>query len=114
MPTYHRYFVVDYIKKPDGKTDEVVQVTKRLRNRDISMASVILDFKDQIVVKASLGSNTIPRDWPTIYSYYKEHYTKIFETLDMIYRVTDTNSAPSQLSDDAEYLDDQIRSHSEH
>jgi hypothetical protein len=114
MPTYHRYFVVDYIRKPDGKTDEVVQVTKRLRDRDITMSSVILDFKEKSVIKASLQGNSIPRDWPTIYNYYREHYAKIFDGLETIYAVTDKDSIPSQLSDGAECLDDQIRSHSEH
>ena len=71
-----------YIKKPDGKIDEQVQMSTKLKERDISTCNVILDFKEKIVEKASIDGTTIPRDWNTIVEYYREHYSDLIENLE--------------------------------
>ena len=46
-----RYLVLIYVRRPDGKIDELMTVTKNLKNRDLQTAGVILDFKDCRVIK---------------------------------------------------------------
>ena len=56
-------------------------VATRVRTKDWQTASVILDFKEQKVLKASLRDNTIPKDWDRIVGYYYPFYTNIMERL---------------------------------
>ena len=76
-----RYLLLTYFYKPDGKIDEGMVVASRVRTKDWQTANVILDFKDQKVLKASLRDNTIPKDWDRIVSYYYPFYTHIIERL---------------------------------
>lgn len=77
-----RYLTLTYYRKANGRIDEAMQVTKRLRNRDWQSASVILDFKDQKVLKCSIdGTTVVDRDWDRIVSYYYQHYANIIERL---------------------------------
>lgn len=71
-----------YIKKPDGKIDEQVQMSNKLKERDITTCNVILDFKQKIVEKASVDGTSIPRDWNTIVEYYREYYSDLIEDLE--------------------------------
>ena len=73
--------MLTYFYQANGKIDEGMTVAKRVRTKDWQTASVILDFKDQKVLKASLRDNTIPKDWDRIVSYYYQFYTTIFERL---------------------------------
>ena len=76
-----RYLVLIYVKRPDGKIDEMMTVTKNLKNRDLQVAGVILDFKECRVVRASMDGKTVPKDWDRIVSYYYQHYANIIERL---------------------------------
>lgn len=82
-----RYFIVTYIQKPvnrrnpKGGYDESAEVTKRLRDRDIRMASVILDFRNMHVVKCTVSGQIGSRDWETVHNYYLQHYKNIFQRL---------------------------------
>ena len=77
-----RYFLVTYMKKPDGRMDELVSVSQRCRPRDLQESSVILDFQDRAVLKSSLQGTTIPRDWQRIRDYYYQHYAKVIDQLE--------------------------------
>ncbi len=77
-----RYFIVKYYKKPNGQTDEEVSVVTRIRQRDLQTAAVILDFKTQVVIMASVNGTTIPKDWQRIRDYYHQHYKSIIEDLE--------------------------------
>lgn len=74
--------LLTYIKKPDGKIDEQVQVSTKIKERDISTCNVILDFKEKKVEKASIDGTSIPRNWDTIVEYYREHYSDLIENLE--------------------------------
>lgn len=82
-----RYFVVTYVQKPitprnpEPRFDEVVEVTNRVRQRDISMSSVILDFRDMAVVKCSISGQLGSREWHIVHDYYLEHYRNVFDRL---------------------------------
>ena len=77
-----RYMMLTYIRKPDGKIDEQVQVSTKIKERDITTCNVILDFKEKIVEKASIDGTSIPRNWETIVEYYREHYADLIEDLE--------------------------------
>lgn len=76
-----RYLLLTYYKKPDGKIDEAMSVSNRVKTIDLQTANVILDFKKLEVVKASVSGAVIPRDWDRIVSYYHQHYASIIERL---------------------------------
>jgi hypothetical protein len=76
-----RYLLLTYYKKPDGKIDESMAVSRRIKTSDLQTANVILDFKKLEVVKASMGGTVVPRDWDRIVSYYHQHYASTIERL---------------------------------
>lgn len=65
----------------EPRTDEIMSVAKKIKMRDLQTASVILDFKEQRVVQATLEGNTIPKNWDTIVSYYYKHYQNVIERM---------------------------------
>lgn len=76
-----RYLILTYYRKSTGQIDEVMAVSKNIKRRDLQTANVILDFKDQKVVKAGMGDQQVPKDWDKIVSYYYQHYAHTIERL---------------------------------
>ena len=76
-----RYLLLTYYRKPDGRIDESMSVSKRVKTSDLQTANVILDFKELKVVKASMSGTAVPRDWDRIVSYYHQHYASTIERL---------------------------------
>ena len=76
-----RYLILTYYYQASGKIDEGMTVSNNVKRKDWQTASVILDFKDQKVLKASLRDTTIPKDWDRIVGYYYPFYTSIMERL---------------------------------
>jgi hypothetical protein len=76
-----RYLVLTYLKKPDGKINEQMEVTRNIKRRDLQMANVILDFKELKVVKCSMGGVSVPKEWDRILAYYHQHYASTIERL---------------------------------
>ena len=76
-----RYFVITYVRKPDGKMDEQVTLEKSLKPRHYQMANVILDFKTQTVLQCSMNGTTVPKEWDRIVSFYYQHYAATFDRL---------------------------------
>jgi hypothetical protein len=76
-----RYLLLTYVTKPDGKIDEQMEVSRRVRFSDLQTANVILDFKKLEVVKASMSGTIVPKDWNRIVSYYHQHYASTIERL---------------------------------
>lgn len=76
-----RYLILTYYKKPDGSIDEAMEVSTRLRTRDIQCANVILDFKKLKVEKASMSGVNVPPDFNRIVEYYMQHYENIIKRL---------------------------------
>jgi len=77
-----RYFIVRYIRKPNGKLDEVVSASKKLKTKDIQFAAVILDFQTQRVLQSTMDGVTVPKDWWKIRDFYHQHYQKMIEDLE--------------------------------
>ena len=76
-----RYLILTYYYQANGKIDEGMTVSNNVKRKDWQTASVILDFKDQKVLKSSLRDTTIPKDWDRIVGYYYPFYTSIMERL---------------------------------
>ena len=76
-----RYLILTYYYQANGKIDEGMTVSNNIKTKDWQTASVILDFRDQKVLKASLRDNTILKDWDRIVGYYYPFYTHIMERL---------------------------------
>lgn len=76
-----RYLVITYIRRPNGKIDETLVVSKNIRPRDHQMANIILDFKHLKVLKSVVDGNTVPKDWDKLVSYYHQHYANVIERL---------------------------------
>lgn len=76
-----RYLILTYMKKPNGQMDEMLSLSRQLRNRDLQSGSVILDFRDRCVVKASMDGVTVPKDWDRIVGFYNQHYSHVIERL---------------------------------
>ena len=76
-----RYLMLTYFYQATGKIDEGMTVATRVRTKDWQTASVILDFKELKVLKASLRDTTIPKDWDRIVGYYYPFYPAIMERL---------------------------------
>lgn len=76
-----RYLFLTYYTKPDGKIDESMQLSKKIRTRDWQTVNVMLDFKELKVLKCSMGGTQVPKDWDRIVSYYFQHYSATIERL---------------------------------
>jgi hypothetical protein len=50
-----RYMIVTYIKKPNGKWDELTEFKNSLKTSHVQTAKVILDFKNKTCVKNGLN-----------------------------------------------------------
>lgn len=83
-----RYFIVKYVRrmvrkgfKMEPQMDEQVSVSKKIKTSDIQSAAVILDFKQQQVLQATLDGITIPKDWDRILGFYYQHYKHVIDRL---------------------------------
>lgn len=77
-----RYMLITYVKKPNNQIDEQVQVTEKLKERDITTCNIILDFKEKVVEAAHVNGNPISKDWTKIVDYYKQIYPDLIEDLE--------------------------------
>ena len=76
-----RYLLLTYYTQANGKIDEAMTLSNRIRTKDWQTVNVILDFKELNVLKASMYDTTIPKDWDRIVSYYYQFYTATIERL---------------------------------
>jgi hypothetical protein len=58
-----------------------MEVSTKVRKRDIQCANVILDFKNLKVEKASMSGINVPPDFNRIVEYYHQHYAATIERL---------------------------------
>ena len=90
-----RYLILTYYYQANGKIDEGMTVSNIIKTKDWQTDSVILDFKEQKVLKASMKDTSIPKDWDRIVSYYYQFYTTIME------RLFEENGHPINVTTDA-------------
>lgn len=61
--------------------DESMTVVKKIKTRDLVTANVIIDFKDLLVVKCTMGGQNVPKDFERIVEYYMQHYESTIQRL---------------------------------
>lgn len=76
-----RYLFFTYHRKASGKIDEVMVLSNRIKTKDWQMVNVILDFKEQKVLKSYVNDTAGSKDWDTVVSYYYKHYAHTIERL---------------------------------
>ena len=76
-----RYLIFTYYRKANGQLDEVMAVSKNVKTRDWQIGNVILDFRDQKVLKCSINGNIGTKEWDAMIAYYYPNYTNIMERL---------------------------------
>jgi len=80
----NRYLVVNYKQQPDGKYSEAIAVTDKIKNNELQYSSIILDYKDRIVVKLRIPDQTPEsRDFDKLSAFYKTHYSDIVSMLEL-------------------------------
>lgn len=82
-----RYMIITYVQRAarrgaQPQQDELVQVARHLKNRDLDQGSVILDFRARSVLKSSVGDQIAPRDFQRIRDYYHQHYGDLIDQLE--------------------------------
>jgi hypothetical protein len=76
-----RYLLLTYYTKPSGQIDEVMTLSKKIKPRDWQTANVILDFKEQQVLAATVKGITATRDWDIVVGYYYKYYAATIERM---------------------------------
>jgi len=82
-----RYFLVTYVRKPDGKIDEQVEISKNLKERDLTQCNIILDFKEKNVQKNVIQGQVMNLPWDTLIEFYKKVYPDHIEKLEELNEV---------------------------
>lgn len=77
-----RYFLITYVRKPNGQIDEQAQVVRNLKMKDHQLCNVILDFKDKKVEKCIIEGKKVDTDWEKMYDYYKKVYPNVIEQIE--------------------------------
>jgi len=75
-----RYFIVKYTMKPDGKFDELVELSKKkIGTGKLMQSNVILDLVSKAVIKVDLPN--VPKDIPfeSIYKHYRQWYAEAID-----------------------------------
>ena len=76
-----RYFTLTYYKQPDGKINEESNIRDKLRTRDRTNCNVILDFKDEKIIKCTVDGQGINTEWLTVVDYFSKYYGEQFAQL---------------------------------
>jgi hypothetical protein len=79
-----RYLVITYIRKPDGKIDEQVEIVKNLKERDLTTANIILDFKEKKVQKSVVQGQVVQTNWDIIVEHYRQIYPDYIAELEKL------------------------------
>ena len=74
--------LITYVTKPGGQIDEVVELSKKIKQKDQQMCNVILDYTDKKVIKCVVAGNNLEKDWAKLDGYYRSIYPSILERLD--------------------------------
>lgn len=78
----HRYLIITFVRKPNGQIDEMVGIAKRLKNSDVQMANIVLDFKESKIVKCVIEREIVESDWTKMVQYYKKIYPVLIAQLE--------------------------------
>lgn len=64
---HNRYMIVQYVKRPNGRYDEVTEFKRHYRTKHLQTAKVILDMQKCTVIKNSLNPDAAYDDMIEFY-----------------------------------------------
>jgi len=77
-----RYLLVSYSRRPGGQIDEMVSVSKRVRNSDLTNANVIMDFAEKKVDKCVIEGKKHDTTFELMRDYYQKVYPQLIAQLE--------------------------------
>jgi hypothetical protein len=77
-----RYFLITFYRKPGGQIDEQVQITKRVRNSDLSTCNIIMDFATKKIEKCVVEGKRLDKTFEELTAYYNKVYPNIIAQLE--------------------------------
>ena len=77
-----RYLLIQFIRKPGGQIDEMIQVSKKLKKSDGQTKNVILDYADRSVYKCVIEGKNHDTTFEKMNAYYKNIYPQLIEQLE--------------------------------
>jgi type II secretory pathway component PulF len=77
-----RYLLISFFRKPGGQIDEQARAVKRVRNSDISMSNIIIDYGLKKVDKCVVEGNKLDRSFDQMNDYYKKVYPAMVAQLE--------------------------------
>jgi len=77
-----RYLLITYVRKPNGQIDEMVTVSKRLKQADIQTCNVILDYSKRKIDKCVIEGKVLDTDWDRMNVYYNKIYPSLIGQLE--------------------------------
>jgi hypothetical protein len=77
-----RYLLIAFFRKKGGQIDEMVKVSKKLQESDISTSNVIIDYADKKVEKCVIEGKEVDTDFERMDSYYKKIYPSLIDQLE--------------------------------
>ena len=77
-----RYFLVTYVKKPNGQIDEQVALSRNVKPKDIQTCNVIMDYKNRKIDKCVIDGMVQNREFDKLHEYYKAYYPNVIGQLE--------------------------------
>ena len=74
--------MITYVRKPNGQIDEMVTVSKRLKQADIQTCNVILDYSKRKIDKCVIEGKVLDTDWDRMNEYYNKIYPSLIGQLE--------------------------------
>jgi len=82
-----RYFLVTYLRRAGGQIDEQVGFCKSLKPRDLQTCNIILDYKEEKIVKCVLDKKVVPTTFEQLNNYYKRAYPSVVQQIQTLQNV---------------------------
>ena len=83
MGTKHakkRFLIIRYTRKPDGKFDELVELSKKkIGAGKMTEAAVVLDLQNKKILKMSLDGAPKDLTYEQVFDHYKKFYADAIE-----------------------------------
>lgn len=76
-----RYLLVTYLRKPGGQIDEQVGFSKKIRDKDLDLCNVIVDYRDKKIVKCMIEGKKVDTNFDAMNDYYKKIYPELITQL---------------------------------
>lgn len=88
-----RYLLISFFRRKGGQIDEMVKVSKRIQESDISTSNVIIDYADKKVEKCVIEGKNIETDFDKMHQYYKKVYPNLIDQLEKEALITKNQQA---------------------